>query len=398
MGVEIWAEIRRMRLVEGKGIREIARLTGHDRNTVRRALRRSGPPRYERAQRSSKLDPFKEEIHRLLRSDPSLPGKRIRELISESGYAGGKTILDDYLREVRPLFAPKRTYQRTSYRPGELCQFDLFEPREEIPVGYGQTRRGWVVTCCLGFSRAGAGALVFSKEAPELLWGMSHCLRRLGGLPETVVWDREGAIAPRGRPSEPFLGFCGALPVGWLICEAGDAEAKGLLERRHGFMRTNFEPGRPIASPDHYQAELDAWNERVDWRTHRGIRAVPAKRLAVERERMRPLPAKMPETDRRFTIRVPHQPYLRFDTNDYSLEPRFAGRRVEVRASQREITAVALDSGELAARHGRTFAKHLTITDPAHQAALDALRGGRGGPDVEVQLRPLDRYDALIPA
>jgi hypothetical protein len=76
-------------------------------------------------------------------------------------------------------------------------------------------------------------------------------------------------------------------------------------------------------------------------------------------------------------IRVPQQPYLRFDTNDYSLDPRLAGRRVEVRVTQREVTAVALDTGELACRHRRGLARHLTFTDPAHQAALDRLRGER---------------------
>ena len=91
---------------------------------------------------ASKLDPFKEEIHRLLGEEPRLPGVRVRELIGELGYRGGQTIVDDYLREVRPLFLPKRTYQRTVYRPGELCQFDLWEPSKEIPVGCGQTRRG----------------------------------------------------------------------------------------------------------------------------------------------------------------------------------------------------------------------------------------------------------------
>src|SRR4051812_23154465 len=98
-------------------------------------------------------------------------------------------------------------------------------------------------------------------------------------------------------------------------------------------------------------------------------------------------------------IRVPAQPYLRFDTNDYSLDPRLAGRRVEVRVSQTELTAVALDTGELAGRHRRRFARHLTFTDSAHQAELDELRGARRrGSDVDVELRPLARYDALIPA
>jgi transposase len=397
LAVQQWAEVRRMHFVEGLAIKEVARRTGIARNTVRVALRSSDPPRFRCPPRRSKLDPFKEEIHRLLRADPKLPGQRVRELISELGFEGGKTIVDDYLREVRPLFEVRRTYQRTVYRPGELLQFDLWEPRAEIPVGHGQTRRGFVVTCELGFSRAASGALVFSKQAADLLWGMGRCVRRLGALPETVVWDREGAIAPQGKPTEPFLAFCGQLALGWLILEAADPESKGLLERHHRYLRSNFEPGRTFANELDYQAQLDAWHEKANRRLHRTTKAIPAERLAAERERMRPLPERLPDTDRRWVTRVPAQPYLRFDRNDYSLDPRFAGRRVEVCASQREITAVVLGTGELGARHRRSFAGGLTFTDPAHQRELEALRGGRGR-DVEVELRPLARYDALIPA
>ena len=400
LDVRRWAEIRRMKEVGGLSIHEIVRRTGHDRNTVRRALRREGPPRYERPPRPSKLDPFKGEIQRLLQEDPRLPGKRVRELIETLGYDGGKTILDDYLREVRPLYERRRTYQRTLYRPGELLQFDMFEPRIEIPVGHGQTRRGYVVTAELGYSRAIAGALVFSKEAPDLIYGMNRCLARLGALPETLVWDREGAIhAGGGRPTDAFAGFCGELRVGWLILEPRDPEAKGALERSHRFMRTNFEPGRSFANELDYQLQLDEWCAKVNARVHRTTRAVVSERLAEEHARMRPLPDRLPESDRRFVLRVPAQPYLRFDRNDYSLDPRLAGRRVEVRVAQTDITAVALDTGELAARHRRRFARHLTFTDPAHQAELERLRGERHrSRDVEVERRPLARYDRLIPA
>jgi transposase len=400
LDVQRWAEIRRMKFVEGLSIHEIVRRTGHDRNTVRRALRRDGPPQYRRPSKPSKLDPFREEIQRLLQEDPRIPAKRIRELIEALGYSGGKTILDDYVRELRPLYQRRRTYQRTIYRPGELLQFDLFEPRQEIPVGHGQTRRGWVVTAELGYSRAVAGALVFSKEFCDIAFGMARCLQRLGALPEKLVWDREGAIhAGGGRATDAFARFCGQLRVGWIILDAGDAEAKGALERSHRFLRTNFEPGRCFANERDFQVQLDAWRDKVNGRVHRTTRAVVSERLAEERALMRPLPEQLPDTDRRFVTRVPQQPYLRFDTNDYSLEPRLAGRRVEVRISQAEITAVALDTGELAARHRRRFARHLTFTDPAHQQQLDRLRGERRRPrEVDVELRPLARYDALIPA
>jgi transposase len=394
--VERWAELRRAHFVRGVSIKELVRQTGLARNTIRAALRSDEPPAFRCPERSSKLDPFKDEIHRLLRGDPRLPGVRVRELIEPLGFAGGKTIVDDYLREVRPLFLKPRTHQRTIYRPGEICQFDLWEPSAPVPVGDGQTRRGWVVVACLGFSRAGAGALIFAKEAPDVLWGMARCLWSFGGLPELAVWDREGCLhAGGGRPTEAYAAFCGQLPVDWHFCDPGDAQAKGAVERLQGYLETNFEPGRRFANQLDYQLQLDAWFEKANQRTHKTLRARPLDRLVEERAVMRPLADRAPHTDRRWVVRVAPDPYLRFDTNDYSLDPELVGRRVEVRASQREITAVARDTGELACRHERSFAKHRTITALEHARKLRQRRGERDD-DVVVEQRPLERYDQLI--
>jgi transposase len=388
-----------MHRVERLSIREISRRTGLHRRTIRRALASEVPPRYQRPRVPSKLDPFKPWIEEQLQADSRIPSQRLRELAEELGYEGGRSIFDDYVREVRPRFLVRRTFQRTIYRPGELVQCDLWEPRELIPVGHGQLRRGWVVTTELCWSRVIAGALVFSKEAPDLLWGMARCLGRIGALPERLVWDREAAIAPSGRPTDEFASFCGQLQLGWIILDAGDAPAKGALERSHRFMRSNFLPGRWFANELDFQAQLDAWCDKANARTHRTTRAVPAERLTQERERMRPLPSPMPDVGRRFVVRVPQQPYLRFDRNDYSVDPAFAGRRVEVRVSQEFVTAAVLDTGEQACRHHRSFAGGLTFTDTRHQSELDRQRERRRQRhEVEVEIRPLSRYDALIPA
>ena len=86
--VEQWAEIRRLHFVRGLSKREISRRTGLARDTVDRAVRSDEPPVYRRAPAGSKLDPFKDEIHRLLKADPKLPGQRIRELIAPLGFDG----------------------------------------------------------------------------------------------------------------------------------------------------------------------------------------------------------------------------------------------------------------------------------------------------------------------
>ena len=394
LGVERWAELRREHFVGGVSIKELARRCGIDRNTVRRALRSDAPPVYERAS-VSKLDPFKDEIHRLLRADPKLPGQRVRELIAPLGYGGGKTIVDDYLREVRPLFAPRpRTFQRTVYRPGEICQFDVWEPKLEVPVGHGQTRRGWVVVACLGYSRAGAGALIFTKQTPDLLAGIRRCLWSLGALPQTLVWDRQAGIHGHGgRPSEEFAAFCGQLRVGWHFCEPADPQAKGAVERLQDFIERSFEPGRAFANEHDFQLQLDGWfDERANARMHKTLRARPIDRLIEERDVMAALPASLPDTDRRWVLRVPPDPYLRFDTCDYSLDPEFVGRRVEARVTDHEVLAIVLDSGEIACRHQRSFAKHRTITALQHARALKTSRNE----EPTVEIRPLARYDALI--
>jgi hypothetical protein len=108
---------------------------------------------------------------------------------------------------------------------------------------------------------------------------------------------------------------------------------------------------------------------------------------------MAPLPAVMPDTARRWVMRVPPDPHLRLDTNDYSLDPALVGRRVEVRADQREIQAVVLDTGEIACEHQRSFARHRTITALEHARVL---RDGRQPTQTPVEVRPLARYDQLI--
>ncbi len=393
--MEQWAELRREHFVGGKSIKQLVRETGLSKNTIRRALRSELPPIYRRAAGASVIEPFKDEIHRLLKDDPKLPGVRVRELLEPLGCTAGKTVVDDYLREVRPLFAPlPRTFQRTVYRPGEICQFDVWQPRHEVPVGHGQTRQGWVVVACLGYSRAGAGVLIFSKETEDLLAGITGCLKRLGALPKQLVWDRQAGIhGYAGRPSEAFAAFCGQLKLAWRFCEPADPQAKGAVERLQGYAETNFEPGRVFANELDFQDQLDAWFTKVNARTHKTLRARPVDRLVEEHQVMAALPAEMPDTAKRFVIRVPPDPHLRIDTNDYSLDPAFVGRRVEVSAGQQQIRAVILDTGELACEHQRSFAKHRTITALQHARAL---REGRAPAETPVEVRPLARYDQLI--
>jgi hypothetical protein len=69
-----------------------------------------------------------------------------------------------------------------------------------------------------------------------------------------------------------------------VILDPGDAQAKGLLERSHRFMRTNFEPARRFANPLDFQLQLDGWCEKVN---QRGASHRPRRPCQTARRRAR---------------------------------------------------------------------------------------------------------------
>ena len=111
LGVEDWAEIRRLYRAEGMPIKAVARVMGVSRNTVRRALAADGPPRYERAARGSVVDVVEPQIRELLVAWPTMPATVIAERI---GWTRGLTVLKDRVRELRPAYLPPDPASRTA--------------------------------------------------------------------------------------------------------------------------------------------------------------------------------------------------------------------------------------------------------------------------------------------
>jgi hypothetical protein len=90
---------------------------------------------------------------------------------------------------------------------------------------------------------------------------------------------------------------------------------------------------------------------------------------------------------------------VRLDRNDYSVDPAVIGRRVEITADLHRVR-VSCD-GRVAAGHERCWARHQTISDPAHLEAARALRTVRrlavvpGPREAGVEQRDLAVYDRL---
>jgi hypothetical protein len=93
---------------------------------------------------------------------------------------------------------------------------------------------------------------------------------------------------------------------------------------------------------------------------------------------------------------------VRVDTNDYSVNPRYVGRRVDVAVTLDEVVVTC--EGTVVAKHRRCLAKHQTILAGAHARILreiraEAAEAAEAAPvDVTVEERDLAVYDQLYEA
>ena len=70
---------------QGDSIRQIARKTGHSRNTVRSILREGAPRSFHTPPRPSKLDPFKDYLQKRF-EEFGLSGVRLSQEIRKMGF------------------------------------------------------------------------------------------------------------------------------------------------------------------------------------------------------------------------------------------------------------------------------------------------------------------------
>ena len=292
------------------------------------------------------------------------------------GWERGMTVLKERVRELRPLFIPPDPSQRSHYRPGELAQFDLWQPDVEIPLGRGQTDKLWVVAGVTGFARFIGGWMIPSRQAHDVLGGMLEVLAQFGAVPRSAVWDQESAIGQwRGKRmvfTREFQAFRGTLGMGARLCRRADPEAKGLIERANGYFETSFLPGRRFEDVADFNRQFVGWLLRANNRIHATTKVRPREAMAEERGAMLGFPPLAPDTTLRFSVRLPRDHYVRVDTNDYSVNPRFVGRRVEVRVDLDSVVATC--DGTEVARHDRCLARHQSILTAAHARTLRAMR------------------------
>ena len=396
--VETWAEIRRLHIVEKLSKRAIARRLGLHRATVTRALASQLLPAYGRAPQPSLLDPYKLRIQSVLELYPELSGVRIRELLEAEGYRGGRTIMNDYLREVRGRRRGSRVYQRTDYAPGAVAQIDWATMPDRVPYD-GELRRVYAFMMALCYSRLLYVEFTLSCRTEDFLRAQRRGLEFFQGSPHTCVYDNLGTVVlhRRGRDvtfHPQFLAFAGTYHFAPHACWPAQPHQKGLIERPVDYVKKNFWAGRTFRDFREIGPQGQEWRERANQRIHGTTQRRPVDLWAEERAQLIPLPAVPYDTD--IVLTLPLQRWghcVRFDTNDYSVPAACLrqGKWVTLRADDRDVR---LSQGAgLVATHPRCWARHRHVVDPAHAQDLRPQRPAARFAQIETAF--LTRYGEI---
>ena len=322
--------IRHKVLVEGQGIRAVARQMGVSRNTVRKYLHQSEPKRIERQpRRRPVLDQVAPAIERILdewsdrtTAKQRVTGSRVHQELIERGYTVGVTTVRAYLAEKRRAAA--EVFIPLVYTAGDVAQVDFFEVT--VDVG-GERRKAWKFVMRLMHSGRDFTWIYHRCDQVAFLDGHVRAFAHLGGVPKRLVYDNLTAAVKRrvGCQERELTQRFRALASHYLFepcfARVGEGHDKGGVESRGKSIRlqhlTPIPQGESLSAIS--EALMEAIDGRLDRPRERGATATIQQLWEDEAPTLRPLPATPFEARAVVPVRVTRQAMIQVATTRYSV-------------------------------------------------------------------------------
>ena len=362
--------IRYLKLTENLTISEIARRVGQDRKTVRRAL--SDDNEQVNCKRSSRLDPYKEQIDRILYDNPNITNVLILDKIKQSGYQGGKSILGEYVLKVRRKKA--EAFNHIEVLPGSEAQVDWANCAN---ISCGEYSRKLYLFCMvLSYSRYMYIAFTTTMDSDTFMGCHIKAFRYFGGIPQSLLYDNLKSVVNfrYGQQiiyNERFSDFAGYYGFKIKVCNVRCANEKGKVERAIGYVKENFLKRENYSNFEHIKDEASLWlRKTANQRLHSTTRKKPEDMLKDEQACLLILPNSDYDYPKPQPLKVRKDCLFIFDTNRYSIPAEYYTKSLLFKAYIRRITVVC--ESKILAEHRRCYDKYQIIKNPQHYSALNA--------------------------
>ncbi|MHB8876631.1 MAG: IS21 family transposase [Myxococcaceae bacterium] len=368
------AEVLRLHLMEGRGIRAIHRQTGLDRKKVRELLGAAKSKQAESkkaAHRPSILDPYEGEVRVLLENCADIRAPAALDRLRANGYQGGISILRDRLRQLRPR--PKQeAFLTRSYEAGRMLQVDWANFGYAIP---GCARRVSAFVAALAYSRYLFIIFTLSQAMGCFLRCMDQALSFFGGRTLVDVFDNMKTVVLEHTAQHVvfnprFVEYARVRGFAIQACPPRRPTGKPYVERPIGFVRTRFWPGRRFSDLFDLNVQATRWRDDIaNNRIHDETGKVPSLVfMNEERKKLQPLLPHLFDTDDIVSTGVSKTFRVDFDRNDYSVPWRLVHQSVLVRGNEQQVS-IFLGPKQVAV-HNRCWDVGKTVKDDSHEQGL----------------------------
>lgn len=360
---------------QGHSMRAVARMTGHARTTVHRALHpeQRTPPR--KRGRKSGLEPHKDYLRdRYLTT--GLSGVRLHEELRSMGYTGA---IDSVQRFLKELDIPRQALTKATVRfetpPGEQAQVDWAD------VGYytddeGKQRKVYAFVMILSYSRALYVEFTTRMNLPELIACHQRAFVHFNGWTRRILYDNMKQVRLSSTQWNPlmmdFLAHHGITPS---THRPYRPRTKGKVERAVRYLKDNFIKGRVFADLADLRAQGQHWQSEVaNVRVHATTKERPCDLLAAEH--LIPFSSTPAyHLSGRVERIVDAEGYVRLAGSRYSVPPTVVGQRVIVECGD---STISVRLGEvIIAEHPRAARSGECHAHPEHVAAMWRLAFAR---------------------
>ncbi len=384
--VEDYEQIRRAYFVEHQSIRQIHRLLGVDRDTIRKAIVHPTPPPYtlKQPRPAPVLGPYQTRLTELLDESDQQKRKqrytahKIYELLHAEGYGGSEGAVHNAVCQARKSRKRRKSYLPLEFDPGQDAQVDWGEA-DAIIAGQRVTVNLFVLR--LNYSKA-RFVMAFPLQRQEaFLEGHICAFHFLGGVPRRITYDNlKTAVfkilsGHNRQEQQTFVSFRSYYLFESFFCNPAQGHEKGGVENDVGYVQRNFMAPLPqVASYAELNARLEqACRENL----HRHVRGKDAPVLELWEEE-KPLLLPLPAQDFLACVSYPVKPngysQVDLDTNRYSVPATHQDAQLVLEAYPFRVRI--LSDQAVIAEHPRCYGHEQDILDPLHYLSLLEQRPG----------------------
>ena len=365
--------IRNMKKFEGKSVRKIASLTGHDFKTVKKYIEKEDFNQTIRPkqQRKGKLSPYIGMIKSWLVQDKQEPHKqqhtakriydRLKEIYGEELNASDRSVRKLVANIREELQINTRGFLPLEHPPGE-AQGDFGEARF---VENGKPYDGYYFTMSYPYSNGGHTQLFKSANQECLLEGMKAIFEHIGGVPTAIWFDNLSPVVKKIKEhgkrdlTDGFLRFMVHYGFQSNFCNPDSGHEKGSVENKVGYHRRNlFVPVPECKDVKEYNQTLLAKCDQDMNREHYRGYGMIHYLFMEDKQAFFPLPKVPFLVFQHEFAKANHYGKVKFDNRTYSTTPGMAGCQVIIKAGAYEI--VILDTeGHHIITHRRLYGEEM---------------------------------------